>query len=319
MAVFNPRRLAVGALLLIATACGAPTPDVAASPALGESLDAQGTLQSGGWIIFRGLISPDGRKVAFWGVDPHSNVAVGVARKGKPVAVSPPSLKASDFAWMPDSASLLVSYHVGTHDEFAVFRLDGTKVRDILPQTELRNDFENGIGIRPDGKVALVAAMPTGAGAKAARLVELDLTSGKTTNVTTSSDLSEDFPSYIDEHQVVYVSGKLNSPGNPPQLKLLDLSTGQTRTLSKTRQFVRSASTSHAPTQVIYDAFASGGGSQLSLWSVSLGGEAPVQLTGEGFTWPSVDFSGHWVLVTEVGSPLHPGALRLLRVTPLSA
>jgi Tol biopolymer transport system component len=159
--------------------------------------------------------------------------------------------------------------------------------------------------------------MPPGTGAKAARLVELDLTTGQTANVTTASDLSEYSPSYLDGHQVVYVSGKLNSPDYAPELKLLDLSTGQVRTLSKSRQFVRSASSSPSPPQVIYDAFASGGGSQLSLWSVSLEGKAPVQLTGAGFTWPSVDSSGHWILVTEVGSPQHPGALRLLPVKPV--
>lgn len=161
---------------------------------------------------------------------------------------------------MPDSASLLVSYHVGTHDEFTVLRLDGTKLRDILPQTGLRNDFENGIAIRPDAKVALVAAMPPGTGARAARLVELDLTSGKTSNVTPTSDLSEDFPSYVDENHVVYVSGMLNSPDYAPQLKLLDLDRGQTRTLTDTQQSVRSASVAHTPSLAIYDAFASGGG-----------------------------------------------------------
>lgn len=316
--VINPRWLLAGALLLLATGCGVSQPDVAASPAVGKSLDAQGTLQPGGWRIFRGLLSPDGRQVAFWGIDPNANPAVGIAQQGKPVAVTPPSLRASDFAWMPDSASLLVSYHVGTHDEFTVLRLDGTKVRDILPQTGLRNDFENGIAIRPDGKVALVAAMPPGAGARAARLVELDLASGKTSNVTPTSDLSEDFPSYVDENHVVYVSGMLNSPDYAPQLKLLDLDTGQTRTLSDTRQFVRSASVAHTPSRAIYDAFASGGGGPLSLWSVSLDGKAPVHLAGEGYTWPFVDQSGTWVLVTEVGTPGRRGGLRLLAVKPHS-
>ncbi|MDQ6712779.1 MAG: hypothetical protein M3Z28_06265 [Candidatus Dormibacteraeota bacterium] len=235
------------------------------------------------------------------------------------MGVTPSSLQASDFAWMPDSASLLVSYRVDTHDEFIVLGLDGAKVRTILPQTEFRNEFENGMAVRADGKVALIAAMPAGTGAMAAHLVELDLLSGKTTNLTTPSDLSEDYPSYVDERQVVFVSGMLNSPDYAPQLKLLDLSTGQTRTLSEARQFVRSASSAHTPRQVIYDAFASGGGSQLSLWSVALDGKTPLQLTGGGYTWPSVDSSGHWILVKEVGSPVHPGALRLLPVKAVSS
>src|SRR5438132_2081082 len=94
----------VGALLLLATACGVPKPDVPSSPAVGKSLDGQGILQSDGWSVFQGLLSPDGRQVAFWGMDSHANSAVGIARRGKPVAITPSSLKASDFAWMPDSA-----------------------------------------------------------------------------------------------------------------------------------------------------------------------------------------------------------------------
>jgi hypothetical protein len=308
----------VGALFLLVTACGVHQPDVAASPAVGKSLDAQGALQPGAWRIFRGLLSPDGRQVAFWGIDPIANPTVGIAQQGKPVAVTPPSLKASDFAWMPDSASLLVSYHVDSHDDFAVLRLDGTKVRDVIPQDALRNDFENGIAVRPDGKVALVAAMPPGTGARAAHLVQLDLTDGKTSNLTPTSDLSEDLPSYVDEHQVVYVSSMLNSPDYAPQLKLLNLDSGHARTLSDTSQFVRSASVTHPASVAIYDAFASGGGGSPSMWSVSLDGKAPVHLVGEGYTWPSVDQSGSWVLVTEVGSPGRRGGLRLLPVKPLS-
>jgi hypothetical protein len=95
------------------TACADPAGSPVGPRALvGRILDDQGRLEAQGWRYLRGAISPDGRSVAFLGGDPQGRSRVGLARAGKPVAISPTDLDMTDFAWMPDSRSLLVDYTV---------------------------------------------------------------------------------------------------------------------------------------------------------------------------------------------------------------
>jgi hypothetical protein len=299
--------------LTFLAACGQPKGRSipAVSPAIGHSLDQSGSLKATGWGIFRATLSPDGREVAFWGMDPDGDFVIGIGRNGKPVPVTPSTMQASDYAWMPDSRCLLVSYRVGNQDQLAIFDLDGRIVRKLRTTTAFRNEFDDGMTVRSDGKTAIIAGMAPGQGTEPTDLLEVDLQSGRVTALTHTAGISYFFPNFADSHDVVLVAGTANSPDAPsPELRLLDRTTGVMRKLSQSSQAVVSASAPYGLKEVVYEVF--GGYGNSSLWLVPIPDGIPRELQGHGYLWPSLDPTGQWILVGEVGTPSSPGGLKLI-------
>jgi Tol biopolymer transport system component len=239
----------------------------------------------------------------------HGAFVIGIGRHGKPEAVTPADVQASDYAWMPDSQSLLVSYRVGDRDELAIYTLGGRLVRGIHPTIAFRNEFDNGMTVSHDGKVAVVAAMPPGSGTKTAELVRVDLATGEARNLTNTPDLSEDYPSFVGDARLIFVAGVPNSPtAAAPKLLVLDLGTMATRVLSQPSQIIRSAWGGYTG-KVVYET--SVGDGNFTLWTTGVDGGQPERLQGTGYTWPALDPTGRWLLVSVIGTPVRHGSLRL--------
>jgi len=306
-------------------ACAGPAASPVGPRALvGRILDDHGQLRSQGWRYLRGAISPDGQSVAFLGGDPQGRSRVGLAREGTPVAITPTDLDMTDFAWMPDSRSLLVDYTVRGEggrrlDACDIIGLDGHVIRRIAIDKPLRTSGTASIAVSFNARMAIMAATPADAPDAPADLVQLNLDSGATSILlhTPPDDLAT--PVYLGDHELVVTGGLAvtATQGANGWAGVVDLTTRKIRRLTGPDQVVGVAAALPAGKEVVYEAapgstpFRARG-----IWRVPLTGGEPSLLVQAEAMSPSINPDGEWVLVTEVGTPVAGGALRLVPIHP---
>jgi hypothetical protein len=171
--------------------------------------------------------------------------------------VSAKGLEPSDFAWMPDGKSLLISDRPfgGSGDRLAVHDLSGKRLR-VVP-TRLRFQAGNGMAVRADGKVAVVAAREPSDFETQTDLVEVDLSTGESRNLTSTPDLFEGSPAYVDNDTVVFDNGKIVGLTQGPNgwIGVLDVGSGAVRQLTPDEQAAGNPAVVGDGSAVVYDAF----------------------------------------------------------------
>ncbi|HEX2049041.1 MAG TPA: hypothetical protein VHJ34_00235 [Actinomycetota bacterium] len=296
--------------LVLAAACGPLSGAGGRGP-----LEAGGRLAPGGWILDRGAFSPDGRRVAFVGVDPDGNQRAGVAADGGSVeAVTPEDWTVVDFAWMPGSESLLVVRHGERGDTLAIVGVDGEVVRMV----DVDRPFGAGRGmvVSPDGDYAIVSMQEPVALERPADLVRLDLATGATTNLTRTPRLTEDYPSWAGRDRLVFTSGHLVVDVLEPNgaVEVVDLDGGDRRRLTPRDHVAGAATASPDGSTVVYSAFVGGDRRTQALWAVPTDGGEPRRVSAVSAHYPSYAPDGERVLVALVGGVGADGGLGLVQV-----
>jgi hypothetical protein len=313
MGRLTPAALMSTVALALSGSCALPGPGGPTLPPVAQALGGRDTLDTAKWRVFRAAISPDGRNLAFLGMMGIGTFRLARVTNGSIVPLTPGTLDVSDFAWMPDSASLLVASHVGQSETLAIYGLDGVRRREIAADRAFANDFENGMTVRSDGSVAVVSAMPPGDEVRPGVLLEVNLTSGGTRALIAGDGFNRTQPVYVSPDRLVYVEGKLDvSPGT---LYELTLSTGQRRRLSTAVEAVGVVSGAEGSRTVIYTSESSGTTGGVKLMAVDLGSGGRTPLTARDVSRPALDPSGKWFVATDIGTPSERGhILRLLQV-----
>jgi hypothetical protein len=110
-----------------------------------------------------------------------------------------------DYAWMPDSETLLVA--TGKPMGLSTFRvidLSGREIRSVVPTLEIVL-AQTGMSVSPGGRFAVVSALATD-DLNEQDLYRVNLMSGKTTRLTTSVDIIETFPTVRDSRDIVFTA-----------------------------------------------------------------------------------------------------------------
>jgi hypothetical protein len=247
--------------------------------------------QPGEWLPLFAAASDDGTKIAFYGYDPTNKTRVGLVEGGRLVPVTPEGMNALDFAWMPDSRSLLVAYGPFRKPaRFAILDLNGRLIR----QVPFKGDFtvvERGMTVRNDGAVAVVSATRPGIREQSSDLLALDIRSGDYKNLTDTPNLSEASPSYIDPGHLVFVAGVPVFVAGEPNgwVGFLYLRDGSTHRLSASDQVVRSVTARWGADAAFFEAFQEGNRASQAIWTVGLSDGRTRRLISEQVTYPSVD------------------------------
>lgn len=304
------KRLASFVVLVMLASCGGERGAVTVGPPR--------SVEPGGWVAFdRGAFSVDGG-IAFIGVDGDGNPRVGRSVGGKPKGVSPAGVEPTDFAWMPNGNSLLISERStdGGGDRLVIYNLAGERLR-VIP-ADLRFQAGQGMIVRRDAKVAIVAVQEPSNDDEPTDLVEIDLATGDDRNLTSTPDLAEHSPAYVDDGVLVFAAGNIISLTQGPNgwIGVLDVSTGETRRLTPGDQAVESGTVVAGGQGVAYVAFPPQFREQQALWFVPIGGGEPTKQFALGGLRPSSLTNSNTILYAKTGSPGRPGELVVRELTP---
>ena len=201
-----------------------------------------------GWGFDYAAYSPDGRHLAFFGVHDGDD-RVGLAKDGMPRAITSGDILPTDFAWMPDSKKLLIAFRGNTlddegrlqevTDQFGIFDLRGKLLSEVTLQTPV--SIRQGMSVRSDGVVAVVAMAPPGIDAQVdadaqVDLGEITLHTGAVRNLTNTPQDDEDQPLYLTDQRILFVTSTETEVGF---VESLDLVTGaRTRLTPKSHDVV---------------------------------------------------------------------------------
>ena len=193
------------ASLLVTAACGDPSSDESTQTNVQQST----LLDDAAWSPFYARMSPDGELLAFMGYPVYAGPTIGIVRSGQVTAtLKDPKLAASDFAWMPDSDRLLVSFGSGARHRLALFGTDGSLLREVPVDRPYATEI-SGIAVDPSGTTAILSAQDRGGTFGESDLLEVDLASGDSRYLTSTDDMSETWPVFINEDELAYVRGGL--------------------------------------------------------------------------------------------------------------
>lgn len=176
----------------------------------------------------RGLFSPDGRRVAVL-----DDTAVAQAEGGKLRPITPPAGRVVDFAWMPDSASVLVAEGPIPTGQVSVVDLAG-KVKGTA-RLDPSIGFGSGYGMSVDSRGARAAVIAVERDAIGGRertdLAVIDLTTGAV-SVLATPELNERQPVFVDDETIVFLEG---DESNAERVMLVDIASQKRVPLPGTR------------------------------------------------------------------------------------
>lgn len=271
----------------------------------------------GGWDPWNGAFSPDGENVAFFGFDPANRPRIALLREGRAVPVTDPDLLPSDFAWMPDSSSLLVAFGPATkRTQLAVVDLAG-KILRLVPIELSFGVNQSGMTVNRKGTVALVSASAAGPLDTPADLIQLDLQTGMATYLTRTPDVHETWPQYLGGDEVLFTAAVLSTSVEVSGgwAGILDTRTGNTKRITGDGFSVETATAAPSGSLIVFDSYPFRG-----LWSLKLTSNAPPEKVANGrVRWPSFRPDGNAVLAKEIGSPTESGDLLLIDVSEQDA
>lgn len=269
-----------------------------------------------GWDPWHSGFSPDGELLAFFGFDAEYQPRIGLVAGGELIATTKRSVAPSDFAWMPDSESVLVAYgRPSAPSKLGIFDLDGELVRDVPLAKSFRAEL-TGMAVSPDGSFAVVSAMQAGGEEHPAELLEVDLRTGSVRNVTDTPTVSEEWPVFVRADELILTARTIARGSSDPNgwVAALSLATGTQRRLTSPGLVVDSATARFGGDDAIFNIGLFG--QEKGLWSVPLDGGAPERVISvDRVRWPTLTPDGKGLLVKVVGSPTRPGGYEIYRLS----
>lgn len=260
--------------------------------------------------------SPDGRQLVAYAWDGRAWPRLAIARGGVLEPLTGDDLVVVSFAWMPDSASLLVAHQADDRVAgLAIIDLEGEVVREVPLAEQLW--IREGMVVRDDGAVAIVGAQASVQGARPTDLVEIDLQTGRTKRLTNTPVESEHDPVVIANGRLVFAGGQLTTEFGGPNgyIGLLDLEDGSVRRLTPDDQVASHPTVSPDGTRVVYEGFVGNERRAGGLWEVPVDASGePVRIVREAVRWPWFHPNGRALVITEVGAPGRPGGLRVIEL-----
>jgi hypothetical protein len=214
-------------------------------------------------------------------------------------------MKVLDFAWMPDSKTILVAYgRVATPALLAIIDLEGTVVRQIPFADDLTVELQ-GLAVRADGQAALIAGNAPSSQSTPTDLYLVDLGNGQTQQITSTPDITEITPSFVDSEHAIVTAGRTEPSTTGPNgwAALIDLNDGTSRRLTSPDEVVTSTTAAWSASTAFYDAFRFGNRGDQAIWQIDISPDAqPQQVLAEDVSFPSVDASGEAIVVTDVAT-----------------
>lgn len=186
---------------------GARTPQARLVPPSGAAFGADAALAVG---PNRGQFSPDGRQVAVL-----DRASVALATHGALKSFTPSGGRIVDFAWMPDSASVLVEEGPVPTGQVSVLRLDGTVKGTARLNPSIGFGSGHGMSVDSRGARAAVIAVdrdPIG-GRERTDLAVIELATGAVTRFATA-DEDERTPFFVDDDTVAVFASAAGGRGS---------------------------------------------------------------------------------------------------------
>lgn len=296
-----PGRVPLLLVLLVGAACGPGTSGPQAAPPATESV----VTPPDGWDPWVPSYSPDGSRIAWFGYDDRYRPRVGVVEDSSLEALTPPSMRAADLAWMPDSNGLLVAYQEDRRTKFAVVDLEGTVVDRVDPKRRIVSESTGMVVL--DDRTVVVSATTTWGEMSPADLYRVDLATGEVENITATSTVSEEWPEPLGGSRWLISGGLLTTQEGGPTgwAGIFDAETRKTTRLTGPSFFVDKATRVPGTSRVVFDTSLR---NDRGIWETDLSGSKPQQLrSATEVRWPVVSPDGRNVLFKVIGTPSDPG------------
>jgi hypothetical protein len=219
----------------------------------------------------------------------------------------------SDFAWMPDSRSILAAVGKPMKPSLlTVVDLDGVLQSSIQPSDPLVIE-ETGMIVQANGQAAIVAAVDQRTRKAGTDLFRIDLEDGSVRKLTDTPSLREEYPILVDD--IVYYSAvSIDRSGS--SIFRLPTTDGEAELISPPEYWFDRPAVGAGSSTVFASGFPLS--SPLS-WEIYRRVETtdPTPLTGmEGpLRWVSVSPDGRELTATEVAGPGEPGWLVTVPLT----
>lgn len=163
-----------------------------------------------------------------------SDRGVSLADKGRQVFVvrntGSDASRIVDFAWMPGSESIMVVEGPNEAKKLSVVDLDGQAIAAVALQPAVSVGDGFGLAVDNSNRQAVVVTVTrdTIGGSRHFDLAVVDLQTGAVRPLTTTPDVEESSPSFLDDGNVLYTRGA----SGVLEAVVMNLATGQTRRIS---------------------------------------------------------------------------------------
>jgi hypothetical protein len=255
--------------------------------------------------------SPSG-EIGALGYDPRFRLRLRVQEGERWRTVELPAAL-SDFAWMPDSRSILAA--VGKPmkpSSLMVVDLDGELQSSIQPTDPLVIE-ETGMVVQPNGQAAIVAAVDQRARRAGTDLFRIDLEDGSVRRLTETPSLREEYP-VLNDSIVYYSAASIDRSGS--SIFRSPTTDGEAELISPAEYWFDRPAVGAGSSTVYASGFPLS--SPLS-WEVYRRVETtdPTPFTGiEGpLRWVTISPDGREFTATEVAGPGEPGWLVTMPIT----
>lgn len=239
-----------------------------------------------GWTFLYARHSPDGSRLAIFGIDPTHIPRVAYLEDDRIVPILTNKEPATDFAWMPDSTHLVVALSKsGDPARLLTVALDGRVIREVAPTTPI-SSFFNGMAVSPSGDVAILSVQSPSKFLQPTDLVRINLQSGQARFLTETSAVSEQLPEFLESSTLPFTARDFGSDDPLPRgaAHTLDLTSGVVELIDTGGLSVDSA-TFAPPSSLL---FVGGLTGRSGLYRVSLQGRHPQQLLIGDFRMPDL-------------------------------
>jgi Tol biopolymer transport system component len=141
------------------------------------------------------------------------------------------------------------------------------------------------MAVSPDGRTAVIAGAPFAAG----DLYEVDLRSGRMTQLTHTARRFERAPVYLSDRRVAFGYQTLGTPEINGRIAVMDIKSRRVITVSPSDQIAGWPTALVGMTRVVYDAETGG---RHAIWEVPATGGTPKRLLTIAATYPSLRRDG---------------------------
>ncbi len=313
------RHLLVTALMASVSACGSP------GVGSGHFFDSRGTIETAGWDMQAAKFSPDGNHLGVIAVDPSGQWLVGTADSGHvdKLALALDGKIAKDFAWMPDSQSVLVAVNDlgGTSTtKIVCVRLDGATCSGVNVPGAWHHSNRGGMNVSPDGTKLAIQGFPGSLDNddnKPSLVYVMTLASPTLTTLSGDVGKSKSGPVWLDSDHLVAVVGDVGPVGAaPPHGRLLNYTLGSTSAATPvTPDDLAVETEGSAPGGVVYRASAatSTGARGIYVYEMSTGKSRLLgDFAGDS---PTMAPDGSYFLYSSLGSPTQDAVITAVQLT----
>lgn len=280
-----------------------------------ESVNAEGR-----WFFWWGAVSPDGSRLAFRGLRPNGQAAVGIDDQRGFDSITDHTVRPVGFAWMPMSDSVVIADRPNSDaqstgsggDRLIVVDLEGTVLDELTIDEPLR--FTEGFVIDPTGSFLIAGAEVAGQSNGYTDLVRVDIPSGEVELLTETPDSSELFPWILDDGTIIYTAGTTAYVGEAELGVFILRPDGSSAPLTGP-SVVASNTSAREDLGVVFDGSVEGATGQPvgGLWRMPLEGGKP-EFLGAGYHSPVVHPTRDGYVAISVASPGEPSVFTYIEV-----